>query len=361
MSIRLNTEQEVLAKTFGARGARLAAMAKLGLPVPDGLILSSVTVQDIAHGGAMPKVPEDLTSSGLLSVRSSPENLDWGGPNAILNIGINDAFVKTHGDKVGTRGAMDLYRRFIQSYAVSVDNLDPEYFENLYYDQLKLADVDCEDDLSDVDLGAMLANCKALYEEEAGRPFPQDPRDQLDGVLRATAKAWNAPTAKILRLAKGAPQDAGLSIIIQHMALGIGVGSGSGFAQMVDEKTGRARLWGRFLPQSQGQDALMGLRTPHMITKVEREEAGQTALSLQEISPVIIDKLKHIGEVAADGMGDAFQFEFTIENEEVYLLDASPAKRTARASLRIAVDLADRNAISRNEALLRIDPHNLAS
>lgn len=252
MSIRLNTDKEVLAKTFGARGARLAAMAKLGLPVPDGLILSSETVQDIARGGEMPEVSKELTSGGLLSVRSSPENLDWGGPNAILNVGITDEFVKSQSAKIGKRGAMDLYRRFIQSYAVSVENLDPEYFENLYYDQLKLADVDCEDDLSDADLGAMLASCKALFEEEAGTPFPQDPAEQLNGVLRAMAKAWNSPTAKILRLAKGAPENAGLSIIIQKMALGVGERSGSGFVQMVDENTGRPRLWGRFLPQSQG-------------------------------------------------------------------------------------------------------------
>ena len=359
MSIRLNSDQEVLAKTFGARGARLAAMAKLGLPVPDGLILSSDTVQDIAHGGAIPDLPKDLNSGVLLSVRSSPENLDWGGPNAILNIGISDAFVNSGNCKMGVRGAMDLYRRFIQSYAISVDNLDPEDFENLYYDQLKLADVDREDDLSDADHRAMLANCKALYEEETGTPFPQEPSEQLSGVLRAMAKAWNAPTAKILRLAKGAPEDARLSIIIQKMAIGIGENSGSGFVQMVDEKTGRTRLWGRFLSQSQGQDALMGLRTPQMITKEEREAAGQTALSLQELSPKSIDTLLKIGETAAEGLGDAFQFEFTIENDEVFLLDATPAKRTARATLRIAVDLANRNAITRNEALLRIEPRNL--
>ncbi len=359
MSIRLNSDTEVIAKTFGARGARLALMVKLGLPVPDGVILSSATVHAIANGEAVPDLPEELMSGGLLSVRSSPENLDWGGPNAILNIGVTDEFVKTQIRKIGARGAMDLYRRFIQSYAVSVEHLDPEYFENLYYDQLKLADVDSEEALSDADLSSMLANCKALYEEEIGSPFPQDPTAQLHGVIRSMAKAWNGPTAKILRLAKGAPEDAGLSIVVQKMALGIGDHSGSGFVQLVDEKTGRARLWGRFLPQSQGQDALMGLRTPHMITKVEREDAGQTAPSLQEISPKVIGALKDIGKRAAAGMGDAYQFEFTVENGEVFLLDATPAKRSARASLRVAVDLADQGAISRNEALLRIEPRNL--
>jgi len=242
MSIRLNSDTEVMAKTFGARGARLALMVKLGLPVPDGVILSSATVLAIANGETVPELPKELTSGGLLSVRSSPENLDWGGPNAILNIGMTDDFVKGQSRKIGVRGAMDLYRRFIQSYAVSVEHLDPEYFENLYYDQLKLADVDSEEELSDADLSSMLANCKALYEEEIGSPFPQDPKLQLHGVIRSMAKAWNGPTARILRLAKGAPEDAGLSIVVQKMALGIGDHSGSGFVQMVDEKTGRARL-----------------------------------------------------------------------------------------------------------------------
>ncbi len=358
MSIRLNSESEVLAKTFGARGARLALMVKLGLPVPDGLILSSATVRAIANGEPVPELPKELTSGGLLSVRSSPENLDWGGPNAILNIGMTDEFVIAQSRKIGVHGAMDLYRRFIQSYAVSVEHLDPEYFENLY-DQLKQGDVDGEEELSDADLSSMLAKCKVLYEAEVGAPFPQDPRAQLHGVIRSMAKSWNGPTAKILRRAKGAPEDAGLSIVVQKMALGIGENSGSGFVQMVDEKTGRPRIWGRYLPESQGQDALMGLRTPHMITKVERRAAGQTALSLEEISPKVIERLKDIGATAAAGMGDAFQFEFTVENGEVYLLDATPAKRSARASLQIAVDLADQKAITRNEALLRIEPRNL--
>ena len=359
MIIRLNTETEVSRKTHGARGARLVVMTKLGLPIPDGVILSSAIVRAIGSGETPPDLSNVLESGGLLSVRSSPESLDWGGPNAILNIGMTDAFVKSHSRKIGVRGAMDLYRRFIQSYAVSVENLDPEYFENLYYDQLKLADVDNEDDLSDVDLGEMLANCKALYQEEIGRPFPQDPSEQLHGVLRSMAKSWNAPTARILRRAKGAPEDAGLAIIVQSMALGVGENSGSGFVQMVDEGTGRARMWGRYLPHSQGQDALMGLRTPHMITKVERVDAGQSAPSLQELLPDTIDALRSFAETAAVGMGEAFQFEFTVEDGVVHLLDATPAKRSARASLRIAVDLSEQGAISRNEALLRIDPKNL--
>ena len=359
MIIRLDTDTEVSNKTHGARGARLANMKRLGLPVPDGVVLSFDTVHAIATEEYYPELPADLTNGGLLAVRASPENLDWGGPNAILNVGMNDAFVQSHSKQIGPRGAMDLYRRFIQSYAVSVEKLDPEFFENLYYDQLKLADAECEEDLSDADISGMLANCKALYEEEIGKPFPQDPAEQLHGVLRTMAKAWNAPSARILRIAKGAPEDAGLAIIVQHMALGIGVNSGSGVVQMVDDATGHPRVWGRYLPQSQGQDALMGLRTPQMITKAERVEAGQSAPSLEELLPKTVQELEQIGTKAAIGLGDAMQFEFTVDDGKVYLLDATPAKRSTRASLRIAVDLVSQNAISKNEALLRIEPRNL--
>ncbi len=343
----------------GARGARLARMVQLGLPVPDGVILSSDAVRDIAENDRFPDLPQDLLASGLLSLRSSPLDVEWGGPNAILNIGVTDAVLQQHTATLGMRGAIDLYRRFIQGYATSVDDLDPEFFENLYYDQLKLADVESEEDLTTGDLAAMLASCKALYAEEVGHPFPQDPEAQLKGALRAMAKSWNAPSARILRQAKGAPADAGLALIVQKMAIGLGENAGAGFVQFIDDKTGRPRTWGRFLPHSQGQDALMGLRTPHMVSKAGREARGQSAPSLEEMAPAAFKALQEMGAKAAQGMGEAFQFEFTLENGRVKILDATPAKRNARATLRIAVDLAGAGAITRNEALLRIEPRNL--
>lgn len=358
MSIRLNADSKIAASTFGARGARLAEMAKLGLPVPDAVLLSKTTVQAIAQNGDIPALPDDLVQGGLLSVRSSPANLDWGGPTAVLNIGVNDAFVENSG-AVGFRGGISLYRRFIQRYAISVKHLDPEDFENLYYDQLKKTGVERVDGLSDQELVTMLADCKALYEAEVGELFPQDPVEQLNGVLRSVAKAWNAPTAKILRFAKGAPDDAGLALVVQRMALGIGPDSGAGVVQMVDRNTGRAGLRGRYLPQAQGPDALMGGRASSMITTEAQADAGLDAPSLEQLLPDVIGRLEDIGKIAAMVLGDAFRFEFTVQNGEVFLLDAAPANRTARASLRIAVDLAEQGAITRDEALLRIEPRNL--
>ncbi len=347
--IHIHSDDAVAPEIYGARAVRLAEMARAGLPVPDGLILSFDTVRAIAAGD-VPELPID----GLVSVRCSPENTDWGGAAATLNIGATDAFLAAN----PSRGMTEVYRRFIQNYAVSVDGVDPEYFENLYYDHLKLADVDSEEELSDSDLAAMLDNSKALYEVEVGKPFPQDPAAQLLGVLRAMAKGWNAASTRILREAKGAPADAGLGLIVQNMVIGLGADGGSGFVQMVDEKSGAPRVWGRYLPQSQGQDALMGLRTPHMITKAEREEAGQSAPSLEEIAPDALAQLQRFNETSA-AMGDAFQFEFTIEDGKIHLLDISPAIRSARAAVRIAVNLAEAGVITRNQALLRIDPRNL--
>jgi len=344
---------------YGARAARLARMSVLGLPVPEAIVLSVDQVRDIAESAQFPDLPTDFLQGGLLSVRSSPCNGDWGGPNAILNIGVGDDLLQHHAQSLGQRGALELYRRFLQGYATNVEGIDPEHFENLYYDQLKIADVDSEEDLALNDLATMLDACKTLYVQEAGHDFPQSPRAQLEGALVTMARAWNAPTARILREARGAPSDAGLGLIVQRMAIGLGENGGSGFVQFVDDKTGRPRTWGRFLPHSQGQDALMGLRTPHMVSKTGRKARGQTARSLQEMAPDAFDALEKMGAKAAAGMGEAFQLEFTLENNRVFILDATPAKRSARASLRVAVDLADSGAISHEEALLRIEPRNL--
>lgn len=284
--IHLNAAQVCGAK-FGARAARLSRMKALGLPVPDGIVLSCAAVRDIAEKGIFPDFPASLTS-GLLAVRSSAGNADWGGPGAILNVGLNADVLAKNGWGV-----------------------------------------------------ALLEAHGENYEAVVGEDLPDEPQAQLHGVLRAMAKAWNGPTARILRMAKGAPDEAGLGLIIQNMTMGVGENSGSGFVQMVDDATGRARIWGRYLPGSQGAEAL--------VDDVGLESIGAEALAT----------LQNIGEIAATGMGDAFQFEFTLENGVVYLLDASAAKRSARASVRIAVDLAEAGAISKNEALLRIDPRNL--
>ena len=322
----IHSDMPLDAATFGARGVRLSQLAMLGLPVPAGVILSTDAVQAVARG-EFPELPEDLLD-GLLSVRGSAQEPEWGGPTAILNIGICDAALPALIKKIGETGAYTLYRRFIFSFASNVMGVDPETFEGPQEDSTE-----------------RIAHCKAMYFDETDKEFPQDPAEQLRLTLRHMAKAWNRPSARILRGAKGAPKDAGVALVIQKMALGIGRGeTGAGAAQIVDDKTGEARLWGRYLPQSQGQDAIIGARESQ---------------SLDILPDSVQAGLWAAGESLAKGFRDTFQVEFTVQNGQFWLLDASPAKRSSVAALRINVDLAEAGIISKNDAVLRTDPHAL--
>ncbi len=321
--IPLDGKTELDVAMHGTRACRLAKMAALGLPVPLGVVLSAKDVSRIAETGAVPDVPSSLLK-GLLSLRASPLNPEWGGPTAILNIGISDSTLPD----VGENAAYLLYRRFIQSYATNVAGLEAEDFD------------------ADIPDGAeRVAHCKASYKFETDEDFPQDPKAQLRACILHMARAWNRPSAKILRQAKGAPEDAGFALVIQRMALGIGRGeTGAGAAQMVDDKSGAAKLWGRYLPQSQGQDAVIGARE---------------ALGIEALSGPLQAELLKAGETLAKGFGDAFQVEFTVQDGRLWLLDCSPAKRSSVAALRINVDLAEAGIINKNDAILRTEPHAL--
>jgi len=321
--IPLDGKTELDVALHGTRACRLAKMAALGLPVPEGVVLSAKDVTRIAETGEMPNIPASLLNR-LLSLRASPLNPEWGGPTAILNIGISDTTLPD----VGEEAAYLLYRRFIQSFATNVAGLEAEDFD------------------ADIPDGAeRVAHCKASYLFETDEDFPQDPEAQLKACILHMARAWNRPSAKILRQAKGAPDDAGFALVIQRMALGIGRGeSGAGAAQMVDDKTGAGRLWGRYLPQSQGQDAVIGARE---------------ALGVEALPHAVQHALQKAGETLSKGFGDAFQVEFTVQDGRMWLLDCSPAKRSSVAALRINVDLAEAGTISRNDAILRTEPHAL--
>lgn len=320
----LDGQTDLDVQRHGMRACRLAKMARLGLPVPQGVVLSAEKVVEIAGTGVVPELPNGLLD-GLLSLRASPINAEWGGPTAILNIGIGDDTLPD----VGEAGAYVLYRRFIQSFATNVAGLEAEDF-----------DTDIPDG------AARIAQCKQSYQDETDEPFPQDPRTQLKACILHMARAWNRPSARILRQANGAPADAGVALVVQRMALGIGRGvTGSGAAQMVDDKSGAPRLWGRYLPQSQGQDAVIGARE---------------AQSINSLPAQIQAELLAHGDVLAKGFRDAFQVEFTVDNGKLWLLDTQPAKRSSVAALRINVDLAEASIISKSDAILRTEPHSLS-
>jgi len=238
----ITPESPVRADTHGGRAKCLQRLVRLDLPVPRTIALSFDAVHRIAAGDLpdMAALLDPFGAAPLLCVRPSSEDPDWGGPGAVLNIGINDARFRELAGRIGSRAAAEIYLRFVQSYAVHVARLDPDIFEDVS---------------EDPETG--LAQALRAYELETDEEFPQDPAVQLTEVLRSMARAWEGTTARLLRLAKGAPADAGLGLVVQELALGLGEGEcGSGVMQLVNSQTGARRITGRYQSQSQGRDAL---------------------------------------------------------------------------------------------------------
>jgi len=335
----ITPDAPVSAGTHGGRAKCLQRLVRLDLPVPRTIALSFEAVHRIARG-EMPDMEALLAPFGeapLLCVRPSSEDPDWGGPGAILNIGVNDARYVELSDRIGKRAAAGIYLRFVQSYAVNVARLDPDVFE----------------DVAD-DPATGLGQALRAYEDEAEEEFPQDPAVQLSGVLRSMARAWEGTSARLLRLAKGAPADAGLGLVVQELALGLGEGeSGSGVMQLVNSQTGARRITGRYQSQSQGREALCGGSDALYL---ERDPRGP---SLEDLAPEAFAELKAHTALMREKLREEMQAEFTIENGRLYLLDGIRVARNARAAVAIAVALAEDGVISREEALMRIEPRAL--
>ncbi|NOX40991.1 MAG: pyruvate, phosphate dikinase [Alphaproteobacteria bacterium] len=339
---RLGKDSDISSAQFGARASRLAKLLKLGLPVPLAYGVSVSAVSEIA-AGRLPDVATLLGQFGdraIVSVRSSPVKRAWGGPETLLNIGLNDALHAKLCHRLGEAAANALYCRFVQEYSINVARLDPEAFHGLDEDKCGTRDA----------LQATLG----IYSDEMEEAFPQNPEDQLLQVLRSMARSWGGTTARILRQAHGAPADAGLGLIVQRMALGLGVGeSGAGVVQFVKPSTGEPAIRGRYMPKGQGRDALQPGKSALYITGDKRGR------SLEDTNPKALAELQKYSEIARLGCHDALRFEFTIEGGKTWLLDAAPANRSPRAAVRIAVDLAEDGAISRKSAILRVEPANL--
>ena len=325
--------------THGVRAKCLQRLVRLELPVPKTLALSFQTVRGIAAGDV--PLAETLLApfspSSILCVRPSSEDPDWGGPGAVLNIGMNDARCQQFSEELGQDAAAQLYLRFVQSFAVHVARLDPEAFE----------------DVSDDPMTGLREALEA-YEDEAEEAFPQDPGAQLIAVLKSMARAWEGTTARLLRQAKGAPADAGLGLVVQQMAFGLGAGeSGSGVMQLVNSKTGTRQITGRYLSQSQGRDALSEGQDALFL------ECDPRGPSLEELAPKAFAELKAHTALMRVKLREEMQAEFTIENGKLYLLDGVRVARNARAAIAIAVALAEDGIIPKQEALMRIEPRAL--
>ena len=343
----------VRAEAHGARAHILAQLTRLGLPVPPGVALSFDCVRALAGGGPMPKLPAVSNGSRLLCLRPSPLERSWGGPDAMLNIGITSANIAALETAIGVLEARELYARLISTYALAVHGVDPEGFESIA--QRILGPGPRRPETMRATTDEMLS----YYAEETDEQFPDIAADQLESMARAMARAWDRPSARILRQAKGAPAEGGLGLVVQELALGTAPGvSGAGLIQTVDGKTGAPSCIGLFMPDKQRPVARPGSRRTGVLRKCDRRE-GVDQPALEELCPEALEALRGYAERAAEGLGDAFQLNFMIESGEVAIVDAMPAKRGARASVRIAVDLANRGAITRHEALLRVEPRNL--
>ena len=326
--------------THGWRAKCLQRLVRLDLPVPRTVALSFAAVRAIAAGQPAPAaaILAAFDPAPLVSIRPSPENPDWGGPGTVLNIGLNAERHRMLADSHGNEVADALYLRFVQAYAIHVARLDPDMF-----------------DVSAPSPEALRTALRA-YEQETDEPFPQDPAVQLTQALRSMARAWEGTTARLLRQAKGAPADASLGLVVQDMALGMGQGvSGSGVIQFVDSVTGLPQITGRYLSQSLGRDALA--RAAEGTIYLARDPRGP---ALEELAPEAFAALIHHGAVCRRRLREEMQIEFTLENGTLKVLDAIKVSRSSRATLKIAVALAENDIIGKDEAVLRVEPRALS-
>ncbi|MEM6389482.1 MAG: pyruvate, phosphate dikinase, partial [Pseudomonadota bacterium] len=317
----------------GNRAKCLQRILRLDLPVPLTVALPFTTVKAIAAGRLpdMEALAGVFGAQALMSVRSSSQMPDWGGPGTILNIGMNDAVAEALSKAHGRSASDALYLSFIRSFAVDVHRLDADLFEGTLTPRL----------------------AKTYFEDEMQEAFPQDPAEQLGVVLRSMARAWDSTSARLVRQATGAPDDAGLGLVVQRMALGIGKGmSGSGRAQFVSTATGEPQVTGRFVPQGQGKVALDEKRAQFIMTDTRGK-------ALQDHAPDQVAALIAAHDLMRQRLREEMQIEFTLMDGDLFILDAVRCRRSARAEVEIAVTLARHGIITEAEALMRVAPPTL--
>ncbi|MEH3157834.1 MAG: pyruvate, phosphate dikinase [Sphingomonas taxi] len=363
---------------LGGKGANLAEMASIGLPVPPGFTISTAmctryyeegerfpdslrdeVAQGIAHIEQVTgKSFGDAANPLLVSVRSGARVSMPGMMDTVLNLGLNDTTVEGLAVKSGDeRFAWDSYRRFIQMYADVVLELDHGAFE----EALEIAKEDngftLDTELTASDLKALVAEYKRLVEKEWGKPFPQDVHDQLWGAVGAVFGSWQSERAKVYRRLNDIPGDWGTAVNVQAMVFGnMGDTSATGVAFTRDPSKGTNAYYGEFLINAQGEDVVAGIRTPQYLTKAAREEAGAKPASMEEAMPAVYAELAAVFDRLETHYRDMQDIEFTVEQAKLWMLQTRSGKRTAKAALKIAVDMASEGLISREEAIARVDP-----
>src|SRR5437660_4580572 len=362
---------------LGGKGANLAEMANLGLPVPPGFtITTEVCTYFYANGKTYPKgldrqVAAVLAQVGRItgktfgdsnnplqvSVRSGARASMPGMMDTALNLGLNDATAEAMAKKSGDRRfAYDSYRRFITMYSDVVIGIGHHHFEEILDDHKDKNGYTLDTDLSADDWVELVARFQERIEEEQGEPFPQDPQQQLWGAIGAVFGSWMNQRAITYRRLHHIPESWGTAVNVQAMVFGnMGETSATGVAFTRNPSTGDKRLYGEFLINAQGEDVVAGIRTPQEITEAARGEAGSDKPSMERALPQAFKELQRIYGVLERHYRDMQDLEFTVEQGKLWMLQTRSGKRTAKAALKIAVDLANEGLISRKEAVARID------
>ncbi|MBN9549368.1 MAG: pyruvate, phosphate dikinase [Alphaproteobacteria bacterium] len=366
---------------LGGKGANLAEMCSLGLPVPPGFtITTEVCNAYYANGRSYPgSLEADVVSALdhigritgrrfgdpskllLVSVRSGARASMPGMMDTVLNLGLNDETVQAlAADSGDARFAYDSYRRFIQMYSDVVMGLDHEVFEEILEDQKASLGHELDTELTATEWQGVIALYKAKVEEELGKPFPQDPREQLWGAIGAVFSSWMNNRAITYRRLHDIPESWGTAVNVQAMVFGnMGDTSATGVAFTRNPSTGDRQLYGEFLVNAQGEDVVAGIRTPQNITEAARIAAGSDKPSLQKLMPDAFQAFVDISDRLEKHYRDMQDLEFTIERGKLWMLQTRSGKRTAKAALKIAVEMARDGLITKEEAVARIDPASL--
>ncbi len=354
---------------LGGKGANLAEMTNLGLPVPQGFTITTEACTQYYEDGReinqeiqgqineyIVKMEEitgkkfgDKENPLLVSVRSGARASMPGMMDTILNLGLNETVVNVIAEKSGNaRWAWDCYRRFIQMYSDVVMEVGKKYFEQLIDAMKEKKGVTYDVDLTADDLKELASQFKAEYKAKIGSDFPDDPKEQLMGAIKAVFRSWDNPRANVYRRDNDIPYSWGTAVNVQSMAFGnMGDDCGTGVAFTRDPATGERKLMGEFLVNAQGEDVVAGVRTPMPIAKMEQE------------FPEAFKQFTEVCEKLEKHYRDMQDMEFTVENKKLYMLQTRNGKRTAQAALKIACDLVDEGMRTEEEAVAMIDPRNL--
>ncbi len=354
---------------LGGKGANLAEMTNIGLPVPQGFTISTEACTQYYEDGRQinPEIRAeimeyiekmenitgkkfgDMENPLLVSVRSGARASMPGMMDTILNLGLNETVVNVIAEKSGNpRWAWDCYRRFIQMFSDVVMEVGKKYFEKLIDKMKEEKGVTQDVELSADDLKTLANQFKAEYKAQIGKDFPDDPKEQLFEAIKAVFRSWDNPRANVYRMDHDIPYSWGTAVNVQMMAFGnMGDNCGTGVAFTRNPATGEKGLMGEFLTNAQGEDVVAGVRTPMPIAK------------MAEVFPEVYKQFQEVCKILEDHYRDMQDMEFTVENEKLYMLQTRNGKRTAAAAIKIACDLIDEGMITEEEALMQIDAKSL--